>query len=73
MSAGEGFRTDIIPPAFFDDGHDGTWLEAILFSPLLNVRDYAGDRLADRDGLAPVAPFHTQNTSEEEVPNHGEQ
>lgn len=52
-----------VPPAFFDDGHDGTWLEAISFSPLLNVSDYAGRQLPDGAGLAPALSFHDEDNS----------
>lgn len=51
----------ICPPAIIDLGNDtdaGAWLEAIAFSPCLNVSEYAGRRLPDADGLVAPVSFH---------------
>lgn len=47
----------MIPPAFFDDGAPGTWLDAIYHSPLLDVRDHAPSDGSKALALPP-APNH---------------
>lgn len=57
----------ICPPTIIDLGNDTdarAWLEAIAFSPCLNVAEYAGRRLPDADGLVALSvPFHSTANS----------
>lgn len=46
----------MILPHFEDTGHDGTWLDAILHSPCLDVRDYAGHSIPNVSSLTGAAP-----------------
>jgi hypothetical protein len=63
----------LTPPAFFDEGYDGSWLEALRFVHF-PVSDYAvepvedlGRRLANRDGsLAPFVSFHATGDTDEQ-------
>lgn len=45
-------------PAFFDDGCDGQWADAIIHSPCLKVADYRPDQITDGDSTkAPPSPL----------------
>ena len=59
----------IVAPHFFDDGHDGTWLEALLFSPCLNVADYVGGQLTEA-GFAPEPFSHDRLSSDKGQRDH---
>lgn len=59
--------------AFFDDGHDGTWLDCILHSPCLKVLDYAGCDDPHGHRFAPAFSLHSTATSVEALPHHGDQ
>ena len=62
----EGPACGITPPAFFDDGYSGSWLDCLAHSPWLKVSEYRGCRLADRDDFAPPSnPFHDPSISRE--------
>ena len=59
-----------VAPAFFDNGHEGTWLEAMTFArfPISDFepRDDAGCRQPDADGFcAPFGSLHANPDSPE--------
>ena len=64
----------ITPPCFatfYDDGFDGSWLDAILHSPCLKVIDYAPDGHSNSDRFAgPRVPFHLSGDTQNEGDNH---
>lgn len=63
----------MMPPAFFDDGEAGTWLDMIYHSPRLKVSEHTRDDGAQL--LAPSAPhhlsLHASLTTDERERNHG--
>lgn len=42
----------MIPPAFFDTGHDGTWAEALRFPHFFRVLDDSPCQLTETDRAA---------------------